>query len=333
MEPEAPAAAEAPPVPEARPAHLSVLDSGRPVSSPSLQALKAEHDRIPKKRLVSSAGPSVPVRKLSNDSVPSSWMARLEAARTTAQPSSPNAPAQEASTPSGPPPLRAQERKNEAPVGQPAHLLIAQLEADDEKRSQVEAERHAALFAEDRSGDIAKVEIALDEEKIKKKRIPDWMVLLALLIAVGGAAAFIVLRVRTEEGPKATIDPAVAAQAERKRQAVAALEEGHTMALQQKPDEAIKSYMHALELDPMVASAERGLAIAYAAKDDDTNAIEHYKAYLKLAPSAPDAADVREIVEKYEAKKAKAKEEAEAAAKAREEAEKKASKRGKKRQR
>ncbi len=218
-------------------------------------------------------------------------------------------------------------------MGQPAHLLIAQLEADDEKRSQVEAQRHAALFAEDRSGDIAKVEIALDEEKIKKKRIPDWVVLLVLCVAVLGAVLFIVMRVRKEEGPKATIDPAVAAQADRKRQAVAALEEGHRLVtFEKKPDEAIKAYSKALELDPMLASAERGLGIAYAAKDDDANALERYKAYLHLAPQAADADEVRSIVEKYEAKKAKAKEDAAAAAKAKEEAEKKSAKRnGKKR--
>lgn len=307
--------AEAPP-PPAQPAHLAVLDSSRPVLN------KTDSERIAKKRLVSSAGPSVPVRKQANDSVPSSWMSRLEAARTTAQPGQPggSGPQPAAAPPSGPPPLKrgdqgsGPEKKAEAPVGKPAHLLIAQLEADEEKRSKAEAQRTAALFAEDKADDIAKVEIALDEDQIKKKRIPDWVVLLALAVAVIGAVAIIALKVKKEAGPKATIDPVVAAQAERKRQAVAALEEGHGLAIQQKPDDAIKAYSRALELDPMMGRAERGLGTAYAAKNDDTNAVEHYKAYLKLEPNATDAAEVREIIDTYEKKKKEAEEAAAAAA-------------------
>jgi len=116
----------------------------------------------------------------------------------------------------------------------------------------------------------------------------------------------------------------------RKRQAVTALEEGHKLALEQKPDEAIRSYAKALELDPMMAGAERGLAIGYAAKNDDASSLEHYKAYLKLAPNAPDADDVRAIIDKYEKKKQQA---AEAAALERAKAEEKRAKQPRRRHR
>lgn len=291
-----------------RPAHLAVLDPSRPILN------RVDSERIAKRRLVSSAGPAMPVRKQANDSVPSSWMSRLEAARGSAQ------PGQSAPPPPLPPPLKREqangsgsgpEKKADGPVGQPAHLLIAELQAEDERRNKADAVRAATLFADDRSAEIAKVEIKLDEEQIKKKRIPDWVVILVLVVVVLGAVAAIVLRVRKEKGPNATIDPVVAAQAERKRQAVTALEEGHKLTLEQKPDEAIRSYAKALELDPMMAGAERGLAIGYAAKNDDASSLEHYKAYLKLAPNAPDADDVRAIIDKYEKKKQQA---AEAAA-------------------
>lgn len=308
---------EAPP-PAPQPAHLAVLDSSRPVLN------RTDSERIAKKRLVSSAGPSVPVRKQANDSVPSSWMSRLEAARTTAQPGQPggSGPQPSAAPPSGPPPLKrgdnsggsGPEKKAEAPVGKPAHLLIAQLEAEEEKRSKAEAQRTAALFAEDKSDDIAKVEIALNEDQIKKKRVPDWVVLLALAVVVIGVVAIVVLRVKKEAGPQATIDPAVAAQAERKKQAVLALDEGHNLVAQQKLDEAIKSYSRALELEPTMGRAERGLGTAYAQKNDDVRAVEHYKAFLKLEPNAADADEVRQILDSYEKKKKEAADAAAAAA-------------------
>jgi tetratricopeptide (TPR) repeat protein len=298
---------------ESRPAHLAVLDSTRPVLN------KIDSERIAKKRLVSSAGPSVPVRKQANDSVPTSWMSRLEAARTTAQPGQNAPPPPQPAPPSVPPPLKphangsGSAKKADDPVGKPAHLLIAQLEAEEEKRSKADAARAAALFADDKSDEIARVEIALNEDSIKKKRIPDWVVILVIAVVVLGAIAAVAFRVRKEAGPKATIDPVVAAQAERKKQAVAALDLGHNLVNEQKPDEAIQSYAKALELDPMMASAERGLAIAYAAKNDDEKAIEHYRAYLKLAPNASDAEDVRGILDKYEKKKKEAADAAERA--------------------
>jgi len=74
---------------------------------------------------------------------------------------------------------------------------------------------------------------------------------------------------------------------------------------------------------------QRGLAIGYAAKNDDASSLEHYKAYLKLAPNAPDADDVRAIIDKYEKKKQQA---AEAAALERAKAEEKRAKQPRRRE-
>lgn len=298
-----------------RPAHLAVLEAaGAPVSE------EEANERTPKRRLVSTAGPAVPVRKQANDSVPTSWMSRLEAARSVTTPPSatpteapsqaPRPAAAAAEGPARPPPLRpgqGSQPKKEEPAAKPAHLLIAQLEAEEKKRSTAQAERVAQLFEENHTDDIAKVQILVKDEP-KKKKVPDWAVALVLIVLVVGAAGLALVKARDEPGPKAEIDPVIQAQAEKRRLAVAALEEGHRLALEGKDraDDALKAYTRALELDPTLASAERGLAIAYAAKNDDTAAVEHYRKYLTLSPKAPDAGEVRKIIETYEKAQKKA---------------------------
>jgi tetratricopeptide (TPR) repeat protein len=172
----------------------------------------------------------------------------------------------------------------------------------------------SALFRGDKSDEISKVEIPLDTEGVKQKKIPDWVIVLVLVVLVAAALGVVYVMVHKEPGPSAEVDPAVQLIAEKRRQAIGALEEGHKLALEgkAKADDAIKAYSHALELDPNLASAERGLAIAYAAKEDEEQAVEHYKNYLKLAPQAPDADTVRKIVSDYEKKKAQKKAAAEA---------------------
>lgn len=313
---EAAAAIEPAGVSDARPSE-PVVEAATESRPPSSAAASARP--VPKRRLVSSAGPSVPIRKQANDSVPPSWMARLEAARVVTTPPEGGADggsgeAARAPSSSGPPPLKPSSGENgasrsksgaHAPVGRPAHLLVAQLEEEDRKRSDQHAERVAALFSNDRSDDIAKVEIPLSTEGLKKKRVPDWVIVTGLVVLVIAVVGILFIRAKEAPGPVAQIDPAVQAAAEKRRMSIEALEQGHKLAIEGKAraDDAILAYTRALDLDPTLASAERGLAIAYGLKDDDPNAVAHYKSYLRLSPSAFDAGDVRKIVERYEKKK------------------------------
>src|SRR5262249_21257915 len=158
-----------------------------------------------------------------NDSVPSTWMSRLEAARlvtTNDKEKSDKEPPK--LKPGQPPPLKnsgnnlsGREEKKPEPVGKPAHLLVAQLEAEDKKRSDEEAQRVSALFHGDKSDEISKVEIPLSTDEVKKKKIPDWIVVLVLAVLVIAALGVVYVMVHKEPGPSAEIDPAVQAIAEK----------------------------------------------------------------------------------------------------------------------
>ena len=69
----------------------------------------------------------------------------------------------------------------------------------------------------------------------------------------------------------------------------AALEHGHA-------DDALSSFRGALESEPGIASAWRGMGMAYAVQGNDSQALQAYEKYLKLSPSAPDAADIRRSI-------------------------------------
>ncbi len=279
-----------------KPAHLAVLEGS---ASPNEA----------KPRLVSSAGPSVPVRAPQDDSVPNGWMARLEAARMVASntpgaetaPSPPSA-ASAAPPPPGPPPLKKAPKKNGLEA-KPAHLLVAQLEKEETKRRAAEAERIQELFTTESTDEISSVQVEVPiEAREKKKKIPDWLigVIVVAVVAVGGLVAYNTVEEAPE--PMAEVDPKLAAAVEKRRQAMAELEEGHTQVLQGEKGakKAIEHYNKALELEPTLAKAERGLASAYAALSDKATAVAHYKRYLEMEPDAKDAAEVREIIDQYE---------------------------------
>ncbi|MCA9553219.1 MAG: hypothetical protein KC933_24495 [Myxococcales bacterium] len=285
-----------------RPAHLALLEGAAPAPTP-------------KPRIVSTAGPSVPVLKRQDDSVPSGWMARLEAAKAVAQSASgpanvasepPPTPSAPPPTPSAPPPLKpALAKKGKGLETVPAHLLVARLEADEKKRSDAQPN----LFAEPTSQDlISHVKVDLPKAP-KKKKVPDWVVMLLLGVLVVGGVGAVYSAVKKEPPPKAVVDPALKAAAERRKQAMAALEEGHTFALEGRKgaDQAIAAYSKALELEPTLAPAERGIAIAYAAKDDDATAVKHYRRYLELSPDAKDADEVKKIIRRWEEAEARKK--------------------------
>jgi tetratricopeptide (TPR) repeat protein len=65
-----------------------------------------------------------------------------------------------------------------------------------------------------------------------------------------------------------------------------ALEHGHT-------DEALSSFRSALDNEPGLAAAYRGMGMAYAMQGSDAQALQAYGKYLQLAPSAPDVKDIR----------------------------------------
>ena len=79
------------------------------------------------------------------------------------------------------------------------------------------------------------------------------------------------------------------------RRGESALEQGQT-------DEALQSFSAALENEPAMAAAYRGLGTAYSMQGKDAQALQAYEKYLKLAPTAPDAADIRNSVKGLRAK-------------------------------
>jgi tetratricopeptide (TPR) repeat protein len=65
-----------------------------------------------------------------------------------------------------------------------------------------------------------------------------------------------------------------------------ALEHGHA-------DDALSDFKSALDSEPNIAVAWRGMGMALAVQGKDAQALKAYEKYLQLAPSASDAADIR----------------------------------------
>ncbi len=254
---------------------------------------------------MSSAGPAVPVMKTQNDSVPNGWMARLEAARVIASQSlGPDGEQAAAPAPDQPPPLetkKKKKKKKEQATKKPAHLLVAQLQEDEAKRRERETAQLDQLFTRENPDAISSMEIAVPSDVQKKKRIPDWAVVTLLGLVVAGGIYGAYRMVQKEPAPVVTVDPKLKEATEKKRLAMTALQEGHNLVLAEgKLDEAIAAYDKALALEPTLAAAERGLAIAYTKKDDDATAVTHYQRYLELDPQAKDAGEVKKIIAAYE---------------------------------
>ena len=295
---------------EDKPAHLAVLQN-----APDPEAARTSQPAPPKKRFVSttSTEKTDPRPKKTGprpDSESTGWMERLEAARAAARgPSSPPqggingqagavvAPSPKA--PMQPPPLKPQAPKKAVePTPKPAHLLVAQLEADAANRRDQEQQNLQRLLHEHPSQDISKVSVDVPKALPRKRRVPDTVIVgfLGVLVLVGLAVVW--AAVDREPPPEVKVDPALRAAAEKKKRAIQALEEGHGLAAQGRKGAAaaLRAYRRALSLDPELASAERGIAVVYAARNDDARAVKHYRRYLRLAPDASDAPDVRRII-------------------------------------
>jgi len=79
------------------------------------------------------------------------------------------------------------------------------------------------------------------------------------------------------------------------RRGEAALEQGHA-------DEALVSFRAALESEPNIAAAFRGMGMAYAAQGQNVQALWAYDKYLRLAPLAPDAEEIRKSIRELKAR-------------------------------
>ena len=202
-----------------------------------------------------------------------------------------------------PPPLPfAQEIRSASSApekrARPAHLLLAELEAKraDEGPPSVDLSRDMP------AAEIAKAKIDRPEVP-KAKRGPSDRAIRAVAGLIIAAGIFgVYWTTQQEPEPEVRVDAALQAEVERRRKAVEALERGHALVLQgpEKADAAIAAYSEALELDPELASAERGLGISHAAMERDAKAVEHYRRYLELEPDADDADEVRKIIAAYE---------------------------------
>jgi tetratricopeptide (TPR) repeat protein len=79
------------------------------------------------------------------------------------------------------------------------------------------------------------------------------------------------------------------------RRGEAALEHG-------RADEALESFRTALENEPTMAVAFRGMGMAYATLGNDAQALQAYEKYLQLAPRAADAGDIRRSIKELKAR-------------------------------
>jgi regulator of sirC expression with transglutaminase-like and TPR domain len=79
------------------------------------------------------------------------------------------------------------------------------------------------------------------------------------------------------------------------RRGEAALEQGDA-------EEALASFRAALENEPTMPLAFRGLGMAYAMQGQDPEALEAYDKYLRLSPKAPDAAEIRKSIRELRAR-------------------------------
>jgi hypothetical protein len=288
----------------------------------------ADGEGSAKPRLVSRAGPAIPVSRRTDDSVPSGWMARLDAARRSAAtgsepPPPPDAPPAAApKPPEGPPPLKPPPLKpkvvNAGSFGvKPAHLLVAELEAEEQRKAAARAKAAASggkvgdVAFEESHPSIEQLEIAKPVADLPKRKVPTWIPLTILLVVLaGGTAVGFVLSRKEPPPPVPKADPELAKKVQRARDADAAYEQAMQLLAggKEKAPEVIAAYKKALELDPTMAKAEKGLGTAFGSIDDEAQAIEHYKKYIVLAPTASDAKQVKELIERLE-KKARAKEE------------------------
>ncbi len=285
------------------PHHLAVLKTGG--SDPLLEVAQT-----PKQRLVSTAGPSVPVRRRQiDDTVPATWSARVRAVQRFTAGSQQTSPMAVSALAADKKPEPKKEPEPAPPARdvtgkvKPAHLLVAELEAEEAEKREAEDARAQAYLEEDMGAEIAEVEITPEVPAAKPRRVPEWLIISVLALGVLGGLAAVYAHFEEKKRESAVeVDPKLELAKKKREKALAALEEGHTWALQGKAqaNKAIAAYQRALALEPKLSGAERGLAIAYASLEQRAEAVKHYRRYLDLEPNAQDADEVRQIIDRYE---------------------------------
>ena len=84
--------------------------------------------------------------------------------------------------------------------------------------------------------------------------------------------------------------------------AVSQVRHGEAALEQGRADEALGSFRAALENEPTLAAAFRGMGMAYAMQGQDAQALQSYDRYLRLAPGAADAAEIRQSIRDLKAR-------------------------------
>jgi tetratricopeptide (TPR) repeat protein len=113
--------------------------------------------------------------------------------------------------------------------------------------------------------------------------------------------------------PAATAAPAEPAPKRRRQPEVTQRQLMHAVAISQvrrgesaleKSDaaEALASFRAALDNEPALPVAYRGIGMAYAMQGNDAQALQAYQRYLQLAPSAPDKGDIRRSIAELKAR-------------------------------
>lgn len=264
------------------PADLAAdLDLAPPPLPPG-GASEARDAASPRPRVISSAGPARPVPGTGRggDTAVTGWGA-----------APPTGGWGDAAVP---PPLPPRKKK-----AKPAHLLLAELEA---KRAAEEKRVSEDLSLDMPAAEIARAKVAKPAVPTARRGPSDRTIrtIAGLVVAAGIFGVYYTAQLEPE--PEIEVDAALQAEVERRRKAVEALQQGHDLVVQgpKKADAAIAAYTKALELEPGLAAAERGLGISYAAKEQDARAVRHYRRYLELEPDADDADEVKAIISAYE---------------------------------
>lgn len=217
-------------------------------------------------------------------------MARLEAARKTTpglRPSPEAPPPLPATAPTEPPPLPAP----------PAHRLLTRL-------SEAKPKAAPARVATEDLDALQSIDVAPAPPPAPPRRRwwRDGLWAVGILAAIlGGAYGAYRYAIDQPAAPSA-LEPELAAKRERARAARKALEQGHDALQAGRLKAAVGAYEAALGHESGLASAERGLGIAFTRLKQPARAVKHYQRYLELAPEADDAREVRGLVKKLRKK-------------------------------
>jgi tetratricopeptide (TPR) repeat protein len=84
--------------------------------------------------------------------------------------------------------------------------------------------------------------------------------------------------------------------------AISQVRRGESALEKSDADEALASFRAALDNEPALPIAYRGMGMAFAMQGNDAQALQAYQRYLQLAPSAPDKGDIRRSIAELKAR-------------------------------